>query len=431
MPVPFSWVSYTITTPTVGPFGYSAFLRLEDAIVPEENQFDVFVNGIQKTLTTDYTVDTVNHEITFTSELATGDFLKIQRDTLKDLRYVDFTDGSVLTQSDLDLDSNQIFFISQEAFDLAYFTIRLGNGDWWDAQGKRVTNGLAAIDPADLVTLGQVMSLLGDGSNIKLNNPFSFAIIGDGITNIIDLTTYDPDVTNLTKPQLFMFLDTQWVDWDQYEFNANGNIVTFDSPIPAGSTLRGFWLPGTIVAKAGPLTVDSDAIVDDALIPRHFSNASVPAEAFQAGSIPTSAYGASSVDSNALALGAVFTGHIADGQVTAPKIVDGINGTSAYASKPSPLFDTAYQNTGSQLEWHTISIVQTQTNLAEFEFKIADDASFTTNVKTLAMFREGVNDGKFNFSLQGYVPADKWYKVINTGGGPHELRAWEILTISK
>jgi len=93
---------------TAGPFSIS-FSYLSEAEV------DVTVGGVLKTLTTHYTF-TSGTQITFTSgnEPGNGVAINIQRDTNITAKKVDFNDGSVLTESDLDTQNDQILFAVQE-----------------------------------------------------------------------------------------------------------------------------------------------------------------------------------------------------------------------------------------------------------------------------------------------------------------------------
>ena len=96
---------------TAGPFNVS-FSYLSEAEV------DVFVGGVLKTITTHYTF-TSTDQITFTSgnEPANGAVIKFQRDTNIGAKKVDFNDGSVLTESDLDTQNDQLLFGLQELSD--------------------------------------------------------------------------------------------------------------------------------------------------------------------------------------------------------------------------------------------------------------------------------------------------------------------------
>jgi len=80
-------------------------------------EIDVTVAGVLKTLDTHYTIS--GSTITFTSgnTPANGAAVKFQRDTNISTKKVDFTDGSVLTETDLDTNSDQVLFAQQEITD--------------------------------------------------------------------------------------------------------------------------------------------------------------------------------------------------------------------------------------------------------------------------------------------------------------------------
>ena len=82
------------------------------------NEIDVTVSGVLKTITTHYTI--TGSTLTFTSgnTPANGTAIKFQRDTDISAKKVDFADGSVLTETDLDNNSDQILFGLQEFVDI-------------------------------------------------------------------------------------------------------------------------------------------------------------------------------------------------------------------------------------------------------------------------------------------------------------------------
>ena len=96
---------------SAGPFSIS-FSYLSEAEV------DVTVGGVLKTITTHYTF-TSGTQITFTSgnEPGNGVAIKFQRDTNISAKKVDFQDGSVLTETDLDTNADQVLFAQQEILD--------------------------------------------------------------------------------------------------------------------------------------------------------------------------------------------------------------------------------------------------------------------------------------------------------------------------
>ena len=81
------------------------------------NEVDVTVAGVLKTLDNHYTIS--GSTVTFTSgnTPADGAAVKFERDTNISAKKVDFQDGSVLTETDLDTNSDQVLFAQQEITD--------------------------------------------------------------------------------------------------------------------------------------------------------------------------------------------------------------------------------------------------------------------------------------------------------------------------
>src|SRR4051794_27551315 len=76
---------------------------------------------------------------------ADGAVIEFRRSTPKDTLMVDFNDGSVLTESDLDLCARQLFFIAQESIDIAGGTLSLLPDGTYSAGNRRLTNIAAPI----------------------------------------------------------------------------------------------------------------------------------------------------------------------------------------------------------------------------------------------------------------------------------------------
>ena len=125
-----SFVRYTgngSTSSYAVPFSYRA-----------QEDVAITIDGVA---TTAFTWDGAGTNITFTSPPANLTSIEIRRTTSQSSRLVDYADGSVLKENDLDTDSEQGFFMSQEAIDDANDRIKLDSADFnWDAQSKRIKN---------------------------------------------------------------------------------------------------------------------------------------------------------------------------------------------------------------------------------------------------------------------------------------------------
>ena len=92
-------------------------------------------------VTTAFSLNSAGTTLTFNSAPAQDAAIEIRRRTSQTTKLVDYASGSVLTENDLDTDSDQAFFMSQEAIDDAGDVIKVSNTDFqWDAQNKKLTN---------------------------------------------------------------------------------------------------------------------------------------------------------------------------------------------------------------------------------------------------------------------------------------------------
>ena len=115
-------------------------------------QADVSVT-IDGVATTAYTWNGAGTVITFTSPPADTTSIEIRRTTSQAARLVDYADGSVLKENDLDTDSFQGFYMGQEAIDDANDRILLDSADFqWDAQSKRIKSVADPTAAQDAVT---------------------------------------------------------------------------------------------------------------------------------------------------------------------------------------------------------------------------------------------------------------------------------------
>lgn len=84
-----------------------------------------------------------------------GAVIRIRRDTDKEEAVVDFHDGSVLSEEDLDQNTRQLLFIAQEAYDALEGSPTIDNDNKWDMRGLPIKNVGPAEDPDDAVTYRQ------------------------------------------------------------------------------------------------------------------------------------------------------------------------------------------------------------------------------------------------------------------------------------
>ena len=108
---------------------------------------------ISGSATTAFTLNAAGTTLTFNSAPAQDAAIEIRRKTSQTTKLVDYASGSVLTENDLDTDSDQAFFMGQEAIDDANDVIKISNTNFqYDATNKRITNVADPVNAQDLAT---------------------------------------------------------------------------------------------------------------------------------------------------------------------------------------------------------------------------------------------------------------------------------------
>ena len=109
-------MAVTSNTYTVGGSGQAGPYSYAFPIIASTD-IRVSVNGIVKTVTTHYTIDTANTRITFVSgqEPSTGDKVIVYRDTDEDPINATFVSGSTIRSNELNDNFKQLLYISQES----------------------------------------------------------------------------------------------------------------------------------------------------------------------------------------------------------------------------------------------------------------------------------------------------------------------------
>ena len=176
----------------------------------DQADIDVTINGVA---TTAFTWNGAGTQITFNSAPANLSSIEIRRKTSQTSRLVDYAAGSVLTENDLDTDSNQGFYMSQEAIDDANDRIKLDNADFqWDAQSKRIKNVADPTENTDVVTkqyistnIPNITTVAGIASDVTTVAGISAnvtAVAGDATdigTVASNIASVNTVATNITK----------------------------------------------------------------------------------------------------------------------------------------------------------------------------------------------------------------------------------------
>jgi len=229
---------------TAGPFNIS-FSYIE------QSEVDVTVDGVLKTLGTHYTF-TSTSQITFTTgnEPANGAAIKFNRDTDISAKKVDFEDGSVLTENDLDTQNNQLLFGLQEMIDgvqslsntvsnvqlSAPSSLSVNIGSTTDNTGNNTGNVTGAVNRPLDEKITDIVNVFdfgakGDGvtdDSLSLQDAINFCITNGGKELQLNAGVYV-----LTK-DLIAVLDEKF---EQLHIKGNGNVIFKCIPTTATSTI--------------------------------------------------------------------------------------------------------------------------------------------------------------------------------------------------
>lgn len=133
----------------------------------DKSHVKVYLNG---SITTGWTWLT-SSSIRITVAPANGVVILIKRETSPGNRLVDYVSPSSLNETDLDTDSLQAFYLSQEAIDAGASTIALdvASGQF-DAGNKRITNVADPVSNQDVATKNYVLNGVGSSVTAAANS---------------------------------------------------------------------------------------------------------------------------------------------------------------------------------------------------------------------------------------------------------------------
>ena len=181
----------------------------------DQADITVTINGVA---TTAFTYNASGTQITFNTAPASASAIEIRRTTSQTSRLVDYAAGSVLTENDLDTDSNQAFFMGQEAIDDANDVIKLSNTNFqWDGTSKRLTNISDPTSAQDVATKNYIENTwlsASDKTNLTsvAGVTSKIALLGtsDAIADMNTLATADvvADMNTLANSDIISDLNT-------------------------------------------------------------------------------------------------------------------------------------------------------------------------------------------------------------------------------
>ena len=220
----------------------------------EQSHIKVFVNNVEDT---NFTF--VNSSRIQTSSTPTnGQVVKIERNTPTSARLVDFSDGSVLTESDLDKSANQNFFIAQETTDDVSDKLGKANDGIFDAGSTRIKNVANPTADQDAVTkhyLENTWLSATDKANLTLNGvSANIALLGtsDAVSDMNTLAVSDviSDMNTLATSDIVSDMNTLATS----DVVSDMNTLATSSNVTNMNTLAGISSDITTLAGTSGLT---------------------------------------------------------------------------------------------------------------------------------------------------------------------------------
>ena len=199
----------------------------------EDEHVTVEINGVVKTLgpTADYTIETSPaKKIVLTTGATAGQIVRVRRKSQPGDNLVDFVNGSVLTESELDRAYLHNRYLAEEISELNDASLQLEQGGTqWDAKNKRITNVGTPTALADATTKAYVdgiASAIATGVGITPDfNKFT----GDGTTDTFSLSF---TTNGVASSAVLVSINGAVQDPDDYTVAGGADEIQFDTPPP-------------------------------------------------------------------------------------------------------------------------------------------------------------------------------------------------------
>ena len=217
----------------------------------EDEHVTVFVDGVQKTLTTDFTIQTSPAKKVILNTPATGgEVVRVRRISAPAVDLVDFVNGSVLTESELDRAYLHNRYLAEESSEQNDVSMRLTAGAvGWDGLTKRILNIVDPVNEQDVATKNYVDGVIGDVALGEVpDDSITYAKIQDAVGNNVLLGNDNgagEEVQELNATEVRAMLNITNVadgaevnvqsDWNEADTNSDAFIQNKPIFVPTGT----------------------------------------------------------------------------------------------------------------------------------------------------------------------------------------------------
>ena len=217
----------------------------------EDEHVTVFVDGVQKTLTTDFTIQTSPAKKIILNTPATGgEIVRVRRISAPAVDLVDFVNGSVLTESELDRAYLHNRYLAEESSEQNDVSMRLTAGAvGWDGLTKRILNIVDPVNEQDVATKNYVDGVIGDVALGEVpDDSITYAKIQDAVANNVLLGNDNgagEEIQELNATEVRAMLNITNVadgaevnvqaDWNEADTNSDAFIQNKPIFVPTGT----------------------------------------------------------------------------------------------------------------------------------------------------------------------------------------------------
>ena len=253
----------------------------------EDEHIKVEIDGVD---TTDFTVvATPTAKVVLDTGLSAAAAVRVRRRSAPNENLVDFVNGSVLTEAELDLSYRHNRYLAEEIAELNDQSLQIENGGTeWDAKTKRIKNVGTAVDSTDAVTKVYLDNKVAQVSTGATQPPLKWVFSAISGTNntytvtgaeVLGDTAYEVSIDGLIKEPTV-----------EYTVDPSTDTLTIIPNMTSGEDIvviqRGFG-----VAVAG--TVGTNSLVDGSV-----TNAKLASDAVTSDKIANDAVTPSKIDSS-------------------------------------------------------------------------------------------------------------------------------------
>ena len=198
----------------------------------EDEHVTVEINGVVQ-LTSAYSIIVESNgdtKVRLNVGATAGQIVRVRRKSQPDTNLVDFVNGSVLTESELDRAYLHNRYLAEEISELNDASLQLEQGGTqWDAKGKRITNVGTPTALADATTKAYVDGIASAiATGVGLTPDFN-KFTGDGTTDTFSLSF---TTNGVASSAVLVSINGAVQDPDDYTVAGGADEIQFDTPPP-------------------------------------------------------------------------------------------------------------------------------------------------------------------------------------------------------